>query len=94
MNHPQTLARLFFAPEDGGSSGGHADHTDSAHHSGSPTDSGVSALAHRFWEEEGRPEGKAEEHWDRAYRQIHGGESSTSQSSSAEEQRTPEGENL
>ncbi len=26
----------------------------------------IAALAHRFWEEEGRPEGKAAEHWQRA----------------------------
>lgn len=26
----------------------------------------IRRLAHRFWEEEGRPEGKSEEHWRRA----------------------------
>jgi len=26
--------------------------------------------AHRFWEEEGRPEGKDREHWDKAATQI------------------------
>ena len=26
----------------------------------------IAALAHKFWEDEGRPEGKAEAHWLRA----------------------------
>ena len=28
--------------------------------------------AHRMWEEEGRPEGRAEEHWQRAAREVEG----------------------
>ena len=27
----------------------------------------IRALAHKFWEEDGRPEGQAESHWQRAY---------------------------
>ena len=30
----------------------------------------VASLAHRFWEEEGKPEGQAEAHWRRAEEQI------------------------
>ena len=26
----------------------------------------IAALAHKFWEDEGRPEGQAENHWQRA----------------------------
>jgi hypothetical protein len=29
-------------------------------------DSAIAALAYRYWEEEGRPEGRAEQHWLRA----------------------------
>ncbi len=35
-----------------------------------PTQEEVAALARQFWEEEGRPEGKAEEHWRRADEQL------------------------
>lgn len=31
----------------------------------------ISALAHRYYEEEGRPEGRAREHWERAEREVH-----------------------
>ena len=31
-----------------------------------PTADRIAALAHRFYEEEGCPEGRAEEHWQRA----------------------------
>ena len=31
-----------------------------------PTSEDIAALAESYWEEEGRPEGKAEEHWLRA----------------------------
>ena len=27
----------------------------------------IRALAHKFWEDEGRPEGQSESHWQRAY---------------------------
>ncbi len=27
----------------------------------------IRALAHKFWEDDGRPEGQAEIHWQRAY---------------------------
>lgn len=30
----------------------------------------ISALAHQIWEEEGRPEGKHEEHWRRAAEEV------------------------
>ena len=32
-----------------------------------PSDDDIRALAHKMWEEEGRPEGQAEIHWQRAY---------------------------
>ena len=32
----------------------------------------IARLAHRYYEEEGRPEGKADEHWFRAEREIKG----------------------
>lgn len=31
-----------------------------------PTREEIATLAEKYWEEEGRPEGKAEEHWARA----------------------------
>jgi hypothetical protein len=30
----------------------------------------LKVLAYRFWEQEGRPEGRAEEHWKQAQRQL------------------------
>jgi hypothetical protein len=30
----------------------------------------ISALAHKFWEDEGRPEGRAEAHWLRAVAEL------------------------
>jgi len=30
----------------------------------------IAALAHRYYEEEGRPEGRAEEHWHRAQQEL------------------------
>jgi hypothetical protein len=35
-----------------------------------PTREEIAALAQQFWEDEGRPEGKAEEHWTRAEEQL------------------------
>ena len=35
-----------------------------------PSEADIAALAHRYYEEEGHPEGKAEEHWARAEREI------------------------
>ncbi len=32
----------------------------------------IARLAHRYYEEEGRPEGRSEEHWFRAEREIKG----------------------
>ncbi len=32
-----------------------------------PSDDEIRALAHKFWEDEGRPEGQSESHWQRAY---------------------------
>ena len=31
-----------------------------------PTNEQIAALAHKLWEDEGRPEGRAEFHWQRA----------------------------
>jgi hypothetical protein len=31
------------------------------------SDEEIRALAHKIWEDEGRPEGQAEAHWQRAY---------------------------
>jgi F0F1-type ATP synthase epsilon subunit len=36
----------------------------------------IAALARKFWEEEGQPEGKAEEHWARAEEQLRSGNGS------------------
>ncbi len=30
----------------------------------------IRALAHKFWEEDGRPEGQADAHWQRAYEAL------------------------
>ncbi len=38
--------------------------------SNQPSTDEISALARQFWEDEGRPEGKAEEHWSRAEEQL------------------------
>jgi hypothetical protein len=35
-----------------------------------PTQGEVSQLAQKFWEDEGRPEGKSEEHWRRAEAEL------------------------
>ena len=35
-----------------------------------PKQEDIAALAQKFWEEEGQPEGKAEEHWLRAEQQL------------------------
>jgi Protein of unknown function (DUF2934) len=35
-----------------------------------PTHDDIAALARKFWEEEGQPEGKAEEHWQRAEAEL------------------------
>ena len=37
-----------------------------------PTHDEIAALAQKFWEDEGQPEGKAEEHWERAQAQLRG----------------------
>ena len=34
------------------------------------TETGITERAHRIWEEEGRPEGKAAEHWARAEAEL------------------------
>lgn len=36
----------------------------------SPTQEEIANLARKFWEEEGQPEGQAEEHWRRAEEQL------------------------
>jgi hypothetical protein len=30
----------------------------------------IRALAHKYWEDEGRPEGQSEAHWQRAYKAL------------------------
>jgi hypothetical protein len=35
-----------------------------------PTEAAIAAAAQRIWEDEGRPDGKAEEHWNRAEEQL------------------------
>lgn len=35
-----------------------------------PSEAAIAAAAQRIWEDEGRPEGKAEEHWTRAEEQL------------------------
>lgn len=54
----------------------------------------VAKLAHQIWEDEGRPEGKAEQHWEQAHRQLFGGESAQAEDLAPEAARTPAGENL
>lgn len=36
-------------------------------------ESRIRSLAHQFWEEEGRPQGKEQEHWRRARERLEGG---------------------
>ncbi|MGB8167707.1 MAG: DUF2934 domain-containing protein [Chthoniobacteraceae bacterium] len=36
----------------------------------SPSEEDIAHVAKRIWEEEGRPEGKAEEHWQRAVTEL------------------------
>jgi hypothetical protein len=43
----------------------------------------IAALAHRYYEEEGRPEGRSHEHWMRAKRELFGHTEPASQESSA-----------
>jgi hypothetical protein len=38
-----------------------------------PSEDQVAELARKFWEEEGQPEGRAEEHWTRAKEQLRHG---------------------
>ncbi len=35
-----------------------------------PSDAEIAIVAHRFYEQEGRPDGKAEEHWARAKQEL------------------------
>ena len=35
-----------------------------------PSDEQIAQLAHSLWEQEGQPEGRAEEHWARAEEQL------------------------
>ena len=46
------------------------------------TEEQIADLARKIWEDEGQPEGKAEEHWTRAQEQLRKG--STSQGSNGE----------
>jgi len=39
-----------------------------------PAQDAIAVLAHCFWEEEGHPDGKAEEHWQKAEAQLCDGE--------------------
>jgi F0F1-type ATP synthase epsilon subunit len=47
-----------------------------------PTHDDIVALAQKFWEEEGQPEGKAEEHWQRAEEQLRQSHKSDAQAQS------------
>ncbi len=53
-------------------------------------ESRIRSLAHQFWEEEGRPEGKEQEHWRRACERVDGGGGSDQQGaqSAREESQT------
>lgn len=35
-----------------------------------PSDDEIRGLAHKYWEDEGRPEGQSETHWHRAYEAL------------------------
>jgi hypothetical protein len=52
----------------------------------------IAALAHQYYEEEGRPENRALEHWQRAEREIHRRHSMAEQKS--EPHPTPEDERV
>lgn len=39
-------------------------------HTETATHEQIAALAHKFWEDEGRPEGRAESHWLRAIESL------------------------
>jgi hypothetical protein len=39
---------------------------------GQPSDEEIARLAYRYYEEEGYPEGRADEHWHRAQQKIRG----------------------
>ena len=41
--------------------------------------------AHQLWEEEGRPEGRAEDHWSRARQELQGGSDPAQSDSTAED---------
>ena len=36
-----------------------------------PDTSQIAALAHKLWEDEGRPDGRAEAHWQKALESLH-----------------------
>jgi hypothetical protein len=38
-----------------------------------PSEEQIADLARKYWEEEGQPEGKADEHWTRAQEQLRNG---------------------
>jgi hypothetical protein len=47
-----------------------------------PTQDDIASLARKFWEDEGQPEGKAEEHWQRAEAQLRQNQQSDAQAQS------------
>jgi hypothetical protein len=51
-----------------------------------PSAEQIRNLARRFWEEEGQPEGKAEEHWARAQEQLRNGGAEQSSDGNTEQQ--------
>jgi len=57
-----------------------------------PSQEDVAIRAWEIWEQEGRPEGRSAEHWNRAQEELRGGGSGSAEP--AEEKRTPSGENL
>jgi hypothetical protein len=74
---------LFLAPDgvDGPSSGGSSPHAqlpanqDTSGMQGSslhtmPSQADIAQLAQQYWEEEGRPEGRATDHWARAEKDL------------------------
>ena len=57
-----------------------------------PSNEEISKRAWEIWDQEGRPEGRSEEHWNRAREEI--GSGGAGPAELAEEKRTPDGENI
>ncbi|HEX8296231.1 MAG TPA: DUF2934 domain-containing protein [Chthoniobacteraceae bacterium] len=58
--------------------------------SSSSSEERITELARQFWEEEGRPEGKAHEHWSRAEEQLRGSSMGSSDPETPAPASTPE----